>query len=76
MKSRKDRGASTSISIDVPRHVELLDEELESFSFENPRVSRAFIEVHHPMSLGRLLRYLSPLTKDERMRLLTVVLVK
>ena len=74
MKSRKDRGASTSISLDVPRYVDLIDEELESFSFENPRVSRAFIEVHHPMSLGRLLRYLSPLTKDERMRLLTVVL--
>ena len=76
MKSLKDRGASTSIPIDVPRHVELIDEELESFSFENPRVSRAFIEVHHPMSLGRLLRYLSPLMKDERMRLLTVVLGK
>ena len=76
MKSRQDREEPTSISVDVPRYLELIDDEIESFSFEHPRVSRAFIEVHEPMSLGRLLRHLSPLMKDERMRLLTVVLVQ
>ena len=50
-----------------------LDEQVETFSFEHPRVVRAFLKVPEGLRLSQVIELARPLVHDERMRRITVI---
>ena len=52
---------------------EKLDKAIESFSFEHPRVVRAFLEVPEGLRLTQVMELSKPLLLDERMRRVTII---
>ena len=50
-----------------------LDEHVETFTFEHPRIVRAFLRVPEGLRLSQVVELARPLVRDERMRRITIL---
>jgi hypothetical protein len=62
-----------SLDAFTPKLHKKLDEQIESFAFEHPRIVRAFISVSEGLRLSQIVELARPLLRDERMRRVTIV---
>ena len=56
-----------------PRLEDKMNKAIESFAYENPRISRAFLEVPRGLRLNQIMDLAKPLVHDERIPRVTII---
>ena len=62
-----------SLDAFTPELHKKLDEQIETFAFEHPRIVRAFVSVSEGLRLSQIVELVRPLLRDERMRRVTII---
>lgn len=62
-----------SLDAFTPKLHKKLDEHIETFAFEHPRIVRAFVKVPEGLRLSQIVELARPLLRDERMRRVTII---